>query len=77
MQQIKGIAPPPIRGYRQADGHNTNKIMRVLNAFYQYLLERDRGEPIPMEVFKERKKMINDLSNKDPISYGSTGLFIL
>ena len=29
----KGIAPPAIRGYRQEDGHNTNKIMRVLNAF--------------------------------------------
>jgi len=58
----KGIAPPPIKGYRQEDGHNTNKIMRVLNAFYQYLTERDGQEPIPIEVFKERKKTINDLS---------------
>lgn len=58
----KGIAPPSIRGYRQKDGHNTNKIMRVLNAFYQYLTERDGQEPIPIEVFKERKKTINDLS---------------
>lgn len=58
----KGIAPPAIRGYRQEDGHDTNKIMRVLNAFYQYKTEVDGKEPIPMEVFKERKKVINVLS---------------
>jgi hypothetical protein len=60
----KGIAPPPIRGYRQEDGHNTNKIMRVLNAFYQYIIERDSKEAIPIEVFKERKEVINELSKK-------------
>lgn len=58
----KGIAPPPIRGYRQEDGHNTNKILRVLNAFYNYKTENDGKEPIPIEVFKERKKLINELS---------------
>ena len=58
----KGIAPPPIRGYRQEDGHNTNKIMRVLNAFYQYKAEVDGKEPMPIELFKERKKVINTLS---------------
>lgn len=58
----KGIAPPPIRGYRQEDGHNTNKIMRVLNAFYQHKTEIDGKEPMPIEVFKERKKVINELS---------------
>lgn len=60
----KGISPPPIRGYRLEDGHNTNKIMRVLNAFYQYKAEVDGKEPMPIEVFKERKKMINDLSKE-------------
>ena len=58
----KGIAPPPIRGYRQETGHNTNKIMRVLNAFYQYLTERDGKEPMPIELFNERKNVINELS---------------
>lgn len=58
----KGIAPPPIRGYRQEEGHNTNKIMRVLNAFYQHKTEIDGKEPMPIEVFKERKKVINELS---------------
>lgn len=60
----KGIAPPPIRGYRQEDGHNTDKIMCVLNAFYQYKTEVDGKEPMPIEVFKERKKVINELSKE-------------
>lgn len=58
----KGFAPPPIRGYRREDGHNTNKIMRVLNAFYQHKTEIDGKEPMPIEVFKQRKKVINELS---------------
>ena len=58
----KGIEPPPIRGYRREDGHDTNKIMRVLNAFYQYMTEKEGKEPMPMEEFKERKKVINELS---------------
>ena len=58
----KGIAPPPIRGYRKEDGHNTNKIMRVLNAMYARMTEINGAEPIPSEVFKERKKIINELS---------------
>ena len=51
-------------GYRQEDGHNTDKIMRVLNAFFQYKAEVDGKEPMPMEVFKERKKVINKLSKR-------------
>lgn len=42
----KGIAPPPIRGYRQEDGYNTSKIMNVLNAVYGYMTERYGVEPI-------------------------------
>ena len=36
--------------------------MRVLNAFYQHKTEIDGKEPMPIEVFKERKKVINELS---------------
>ena len=60
----KGVAPPPIRGYRREDGHNTNKIMRVLNAFYQYQVDTEEKEIVPVEVFKERKKVINELSKR-------------
>ena len=55
----------PLRPWGVADARqkwNSNKIMRVLNAFYQYMSERDGKEPMPIEVFKERKKVINELS---------------
>ena len=42
----KGIAPPEIRGYRKDQGHNTDKIMRVINKFYQYVTESTGTEPI-------------------------------
>ena len=57
-----GLDPPAIRGYRQEQGHNTNKIMRVLNAFYKFKTEQDGKEPLPVEVFNQRKKVINELS---------------
>lgn len=58
----RGIEPPHIRGYRQAAGHNTSKIMRIINAFYTYITEQTGIEPMPIELFKERKKVINELS---------------
>ena len=60
----KGIEPPPIWGYRREYGHDINKIMRVLNAFYQYMTERECKERMPIEVLKERKKVINELSKR-------------
>ena len=58
-----GITAPPLRGYRKAEGHDANKIMRVLNAFYRHMTEKDDQPPMPMEVFKERKKIIEEMSN--------------
>ena len=58
----KGIAPPAICGYREDKGLDTHKIMRALNAMYDYMEKRDGKGPIPIEVFKERKKVINELS---------------
>jgi len=60
----KGIAPPEIRGYRKADGHTTSKIMRILNALFKYWTEQNGKEPMPVEVFRERKGIINELSKK-------------
>lgn len=60
----KGIVPPPICGYREDKGLDTHKIMRALNAMYNYMEKRDGKGPIPMEVFKERKKVINELSKR-------------
>lgn len=60
----KGIAPPEIRGYRKADGHDTGKIMRILNALYKYWTAQNGKEPMPIAVFRERKEIINELSKK-------------
>lgn len=60
----KGIAPPAIRGYRRVDGHTTSKIMRILNALFKYWTEVNGKEPMPVEVFRERKGIINELSKK-------------
>ena len=60
----KGIAPPPICGYRKDKGLTTNKIMRLLNAVYKYMTEKNGVEPIPEIVFHERKNIIKELSNK-------------
>lgn len=48
----------------QKNGHDTNKIMPVLNAFFQYIIGRDGKESMSIEVFKERKKVINELSKE-------------
>ena len=58
----KGIVPPPIRDYCQEDGHNTNNNMRVLNAMYARMTEINGAEPMPAEVFKGRKRILNELS---------------
>ena len=54
----KGIQPPEIRGYREEDGHNTDKINRVMNALYAAFTERNGVEPMPLHLFKERKRNI-------------------
>lgn len=54
----KGLQPPQICGYCQADGHTTDKLNRVLNALYAAFAERDGFAPIPPQVFKERKAII-------------------
>jgi hypothetical protein len=58
----KGIAPPPICGYRKDKGLTTNKIMRMLNAVYKKITEVKGNEPIPEIVFHEQKNIIKELS---------------
>lgn len=54
----KGIVPPQIRGYRKDEGHDTTKIMRVINAYYKAYHEVYGEYPISQENFWERKKII-------------------
>lgn len=53
-----GIEPPVIRGYRKEDGHNTSKIMRVLNAMYKEFGRIYGSSPFPLKTLKERKRVI-------------------
>ncbi|WP_262503252.1 hypothetical protein [Prevotella pectinovora] len=39
--------------------------MRVLNAFYDKLTEREGKEPMPIEEFKRRKQVINEQSKRN------------
>ncbi len=61
----RGVAPPPLQGYRMDKGLGTDKIMRALNAFYKLKAERDGKVPIPFEIFKERKDIIKELNRND------------
>ena len=60
----RGIDPPLLRGYLKESGHDTTKILRVLNAFYDELTDRNGNLPMPMQEFKRRKGVINDLSKR-------------
>lgn len=53
-----GIEPPVIRGYRKEDGHNTSKIMRVMNAVYKEFEHVNGNTLFPLEILKERKRVI-------------------
>ena len=54
------IDPPTLRGYIRETGHNTSKIMRVLNAFYEKTTEKYGKEPMCADEFKRRKQIINN-----------------
>ncbi len=59
----KGAEPPKILGYRQEDGHNTDKLMRVLNAMYQAFTDREGITPMTDLEFKQRKNIIIQQAN--------------
>ena len=60
----KGIEPPQIRGYNETVGHDTSKIMRVLNSIYSYITEHNGQEPMPLQEFKRRKEIIKNQSKQ-------------
>jgi hypothetical protein len=59
-----GLEPPTIRGYRKEDGHNTNKLMRILNALYQAFSDREGIAPMTELEFKQRKNIIIQQANQ-------------
>jgi len=58
----KGMPQPEIRGYRQEDGHTTDKLNCVLNALYAAFAERNGADPMSAQLFKDRKNCINNHS---------------
>lgn len=58
----RGLNPPPIRGYRRDQGHDTMKIMRVLNAVYLRMKEKNGAAPMSEDEFRRRKSIINEMS---------------
>ena len=60
----RGIDPPVLRGYLKESGHDTSKILRVLNAFYDELANRNGQEPMSVQEFKRRKQIINEQSKR-------------
>ena len=57
---VRGIEPPALRGYLKKTGHDTSKILRVLNAFYDRITEESGKEPMSVEEFKYRKLVIRE-----------------
>ncbi len=53
-----GKAQPELHGYLREKGLTTDKMMRIINAFYKADTEKYGKEIIPEDVFKARKKMI-------------------
>ena len=58
----KGVKPPVLYGYTRDSGHNTLKIMRVLDRFYDMLEHQNGCPPLTKEVFEERKCVINRIA---------------
>lgn len=56
----KGMSAPKIRGYRATDGHDVNKIMRVVNAFYKCMSAMTGEAPFTLETLNRRKKIITE-----------------
>ena len=54
------VNQPTLRGYVRETGHNTSKIMRVLNAFYEMSAVKYGKEPMCADEFKRRKQIINN-----------------
>lgn len=54
----RGLPMPERRGYVRQTGHNSGKIIRMLNHVYEAMYEMTGSRPIPEELFIERKQQI-------------------
>ena len=57
------MEPPELQGYLKKTGHDTSKILRILNAFYYKYRDKLDKEPMSEEEFRHRKQIIMELNN--------------
>lgn len=55
----RGVKPPVLYGYTRDSGHNTLKIMRVMDKFQNALIENGSFHILPEHIFSERKRILN------------------
>lgn len=55
----KGVEPPVLYGYTRESGHNTLKIMRVIDKFHNALIENGSLPILPENILLERKRILN------------------
>lgn len=54
----KGVPQPELHGFLEEGGKDLLRMNQCLNAFFRKSVEKNGVEPIPMNVFKERKALI-------------------
>ena len=55
----RGVKPPVLYGYTRESGHNTLKIMRVIDKFHNALIENGSLPILPENILLERKRILN------------------
>lgn len=55
----RGVKPPVLYGYTRDSGHNTLKIMRIMDKFQNALIENGSFHILPEHIFSERKRILN------------------
>ena len=55
----RGVKPPVLYGYTRDTGHNTLKIMRIMDKFQNALIENGSFHILPEHIFSERKRILN------------------
>ena len=55
----RGVKPPVLYGYTRDSGHNTLKIMRIMDKFQNALIENGSFHILPEDILSERKRILN------------------
>lgn len=64
----KDVPHPQLHGYLREKGIRIDKMMRIINSFYNYYKEENGYEIIPTNVFCERKRIVAGAWENDTMS---------